>query len=274
MRKIKRIVSLFTMSAFMIAIVGSFAGCKLVYSKRALKRTITKSLEEKYDEEFVCDDVWQNRGSSFYGVCSPKENHDIRFEALFTDDGDIAFEGYYAACVSEQIEEDVQKQLETVFEDFYLHAYMTVPLWSFEGDDIYAQRVRDQSFDIEDYVESENVKRETGTNLTAIILVNDEKNVKWSFEEEYDMLSEIFSEVDNLSVKTRVILKFLPDENYSECIDYLEIRVSPNTSFERELNDYSVKASDRYSNINFEYEGETYVTLFKEDYVNQRKGVD
>ncbi|MGN1404238.1 MAG: hypothetical protein ACI4XB_07945 [Ruminococcus sp.] len=87
------------------------------------------------------------------------------------------------------------------------------------------------------------------------------------------MLSEIFSEVDSLGVNTRVILKFLPEENYSECIDYLEICVGPNTSFERELNDFAVKASDRDSDINFEYKGGTYLVLTKEDYVNQRKGV-
>lgn len=273
MRKIKRIVSLFTLSAFMIAMAGSFTGCKLIYSKKALKRTITKALEEKYDEEFFCDDVWQNRESTFYGVCSPKENHDIRFEALFTEEGEIAFEGYYGACVSEQIEEDLQDQLETVFEDFYLHTYMTVPLCSFEDDDIYAQRVREQSFDIEDYVESENEKRGFNPSISIYVLVNNEGGEKWNYEEEYDMLSEIFSKVDNMDVSTIITLKFLPSKKYSECIDYLEICMGSNTSFKRDLNDYAVKASDRYSNISFEYEGETYVTLSKEDYVNQRKGV-
>ena len=274
MRKIKRIVSLFTLSAFMIAMAGSFTGCKLIYSKKALKRTITKALEEKYDEEFFCDDVWQNRESTFYGVCSPKENHDIRFEALFTEEGEIAFEGYYGACVSEQIEEDLQDQLETVFEDFYLHAYMTVPLWSFENDDIPAQRVRDQSFDIDEYVESVHEEREFGPSLSIYVLVNNEKDKKWNYEEEYDMLSEIFSQIDQMDINTIITLKFLPLENYSECIDYLEICVDPNTSFKRELNDFAVKASDRDSDINFEYKGGTYLVLTKEDYVNQRKGVD
>ena len=125
MKKAKKILLVLMSAVLMI----ECCGCGIFISERKLKKVLENALEEKYDEEFECFDVWSNRGDSYWGVCAPEKNHDIRFEALFLSDGkisEITYEGYYAACVAEQIEEDVQNELENVFNDFYLHSYMYI----------------------------------------------------------------------------------------------------------------------------------------------------
>ena len=169
--KIAKKLLLILMSAVMI--IGG-GGCSMFVSESQLKKTLENSLQEKYDEEFSCLDVWSNGGNSYWGVCSPERNHDIRFKSLFLSGGVISFDGYYSACVAEQIEEMVQKRLENVFNDFYLHSYMTVSLNSFEADDIYAEYVKNEQFDIDKYVNSANEKWSNGASITLIVLVKSE----------------------------------------------------------------------------------------------------
>ena len=100
--KVKKLISFIIMAVVFMSTI-SLSGCGF-HSENQLKQTLENALEDKYDEEFVCLDVWGNGGSSYWGVCAPEKNHDIRFEALFGADGHIAEEGYYAACVAEKIE--------------------------------------------------------------------------------------------------------------------------------------------------------------------------
>lgn len=239
--KVKKLISFIIMAVVFMSTIN-LSGCGF-YSENQLKQTLENALEAKYDEEFVCLDVWGNGGSSYWGVCAPEKNHDIRFEALFGADGDIANEGYYAACVAEKIEEDVQKELENVFNDFYLHSYMTVPLKSREVDDIYAENVRNESFDIDEYVSYVKEKREGRTSISLIILVNSEKPNMLSFEEEYQTMSDFCKNIKDHDIYPRVYLKFMPEDKYSECIEYLENCANTNSTFDDMVRDYPVKVS-------------------------------
>ncbi|MCM1227441.1 MAG: hypothetical protein NC320_08460 [Clostridium sp.] len=270
MKTAKRLL-LILISAVMM--IGG-CGCGMFVSESQLRQTLENALQEKYNEEFSCLDVWSNGGSSYWGVCAPEKNHDIRFEVLFYDDGGILEEGYYAACVAEKIEENVQEELEYVFNDFYLHSYMPVPLYSRENDDIYAGNVRNESLDIAEYVEmaNEKWKNETPT-ISLMICVNSSKTNKRSFEEEYDMLSNIILNINKLGMRTFIYLKFIPEKEYFNCIEYLEIRANTDSTFDNMVKDYSVKISNVKLNVHFECEETEYELLTKEEYIKQRKEV-
>lgn len=270
--KVKKLISFIIMAVVFMSTIN-LSGCGF-HSENQLKQTLENALEAKYDEKFVCLDVWGNGGSSYWGVCAPEKNHDIRFEALFGADGHIAEEGYYAACVAEKIEEDVQKELENVFNDFYLHSCMTVPLYSRENDDVYAENVRNELFDIDEYLNLSNEKWKETPSMSFYLCVNTSRSDKLSFEKEYDMLSNIFPKFDNMGIGTIVYLKFMPEKKYLECIEYLETCAYAYSTFEDMVRDYPVKVSDVNLNISFEGEDATYVLMTKEEYINQRKEVN
>lgn len=269
--KLAKKILLILMSAIMM--IGG-GGCSMLVSESQLKQILENSLQEKYDEEFVCLDVWLNGGSSYWGVCAPKKNHDIRFTALFLTGGKITYEGYYAACVAEKIEEDVQKKLENVFNDFYLHSCMTVPLKSREANDIYAENVRNKSFDIDEYINLTNEKWKEAPSISFYLCVNASVLDKLNFEKEYDMLSDIFLKVDKMGMRTIVYLKFMPEKQYLECIEYLEKCDYAYSTFDDMVKEYPIKVSDVNLNISFESENESYVLITKEQYINQRKEVN
>ena len=263
---------LITMMGVVIIAILNFVGCNY-NSEKKLKEIITSALEEKYDEAFVCFDVWANGGSSYWGICAPEKNQDIRFTSLFNSNGNIVEEGYYASCVAEQIEEDVQSKLENVFNDFYLHSYMTVPLYSYENDDIYSENVRNELFDIDEYVSYVKEKRECRTSITLIMLVNREKPDVLNFAQEYKALSDLCENIKKHNINPRVYLKFMPKDKYSECIEYLEIKDSTSSYFDDMVRDYPIKASDMSLDICFEFEGDTPITITQEEYIKQRKEV-
>ena len=267
--KVKKLISFIIMAVIFMSTIN-LSGCGF-YSENQLKQTLENALEDKYDEEFVCLDVWGNGGSSYWGVCAPEKNHNIKFKSLFLTGGKITYEEYYAACVAEQIEEDVQKRLENVFNDFYLHSYMTVPLKSREVDDIYAENVRNKLFDIDEYVNLANEKWQLRTSISIIILVNNVEPGKISFEEEYNTLSKIFEQINEYGINTIVYLKFIPKEEYSECIRYLETCASTNSTFDDMVRDYNIKVSPYDTNIDFEFEGNTPITITQEEYIKQRR---
>ena len=263
------IISIIISCVIIIVTLLSLKSCG-IYPEWVVKHAVEKSLEEKYGEEFYCYDVW----GGGKGVCSPKKNRDIRFEVLFHTGGEIVEEGYYAACVAEQIEEDVQKELENVFNDFYLHSCMTVPLKSREVDDIYAENVRNESFDIDEYVSLVKEKREGRTSISLIILVNSEKPNMLSFEEEYQTMSDFCRNIKDHDINPRVYLKFMPEDKYSECIEYLENCANTNSTFDDMVRDYPVKVSEFSLGIRFEFEGDTNTTITHEEYIKQRKEVN
>ena len=260
------IISIIISCVIIIVTLLSLKSCG-IYPEWVVKHAIEKSLEEKYGEEFYCYDVW----GGGKGVCSPKKNRDIRFEVLFHTGGEIVEEGYYAACVAEQIEEDVQKELENVFNDFYLHSYMNVPLYSFNETDIYAENVRNESFDLDEYVNLANEKWQWRTSISIIILVNSVEPGKISFEEEYNTLSKIFEQINEYGINTIVYLKFVPDSVYTKCIEYLGSRANAKSYFDDLVRDYNIKPSNMTTNIDFEFEGNTPITITLEEYIKQRR---
>ena len=255
-----------------LVIIAECGGCNIFVSEIGLKHTLENALEEKYDEEFECLDVWANGGVSYWGICSPKKNKDIRFKVLFWDDGNILEEGYYDSCVSEKIEKTLKNELNNIFDNFYLHSYFPVPLNSSKTYSYLVERVKEHLFDIEEYVNIADAKwPNSGASISLIICVNSSSPNKLSFEKEYDMLSSIIQKLNNVGIRTYTYLKILPEERYLECIEYLEKKASINSQFDDMVRDYPVCASQTKLNIHFECEGILDELLTKEEYINQRK---
>ena len=261
------IISIIISLSIIALTLYSFKGCG-IYPEWYLKHIVENSLEEKYGEEFYCYDVWGDGK----GVCSPEKNHDIRFEVSFHADGKIVEEGYYAACVAEQIEEDVQKELENVFNDFYLHSYMTFPLYSTNETDIYAENVRNESFDIDEYISLANEKWKDPPCISFVLCINAASAYKLSIEEEYDRLYNIFTHIEELGINTIPYIKFLPENVYLQCIDYFKTRQGKNSTYDDMVREYPIK------NLNtttiFVYFQECELKLTKEEYIKQRKEVN
>ncbi len=261
------IISIIISCVIIIVTLLSLKSCG-IYPEWVVKHAVEKSLEEKYGEEFYCYDVW----GGGKGVCSPKKNRDIRFEVLFHTGGEIVEEGYYAACVAEQIEEDVQKELENVFNDFYLHSCMTVPLKSREVDDIYAENVRNELFDIDEYLNLSNEKWKETPSMSFYLCINSSSEEKLSLEEEYDNLYDIFTQIEKSGIGTILYVKFLPENVYLQCIDYLETREYPYSTFDDMVRDYPVKISNTTTLFVSFQDGK--LKLTKDEYINQRKEVN
>ena len=77
-----------------------------------------------------------------------------------------------------------------------------------------------------------------------------------------------------MGIRAITYLKFLPQNVYSNCVEYLETRANTNSTFDDMVRDYPVKVSDVNLNISFEGEDATYVLITKEEYINQRKEVN
>lgn len=63
--KVKKLISFIIMAVVFMSTIN-LSGCGF-YSENQLKQTLENALEAKYDEEFVCLDVWGNGGSSYWG---------------------------------------------------------------------------------------------------------------------------------------------------------------------------------------------------------------
>ena len=238
-----------------------------------LKKTITIALEEKYGEEFICHDIRNNGGNSYFGICSPINNQDIKFETLFFSGGTIKYDEYYSSCVAEKIEDIVDAQLKDIFEDYYLHSYLTLPLKSYESDDTCAENIRNKLIDIETYVNMANKKSGYAPVIMFYLCVNSSEPSKLSFEEEYDILFNIFTKVDELGINSSIVLKFVPEETYKDCTKYLEKCVYVSDTFHLMVEDYPIHNFNLPSLepfISFD-EDEEKTTLTKKDYISQRK---
>lgn len=136
------------------------------------------------------------------------------------------------------------------------------------------ENVRNESFDIDEYVSLVKEKREGRTSISLIILVNSEKPNKLSFEREYQIMSDFCRNIKDHDINPRVYLKFMPKDKYSECIEYLENCANTNSTFDDMVRDFPVKVSDVDLNISFEGEDATYVLITQEEYIKQRKEVN
>ncbi len=252
----------------------SFVGCN-ISTENELRKVVVASLEEKYGEEFICRDVKANGGASYFAVCSPTNNQGIKFTTLFLTGGTITYDGYYSSCVAEKIEETVNVQLRGIFSEYYLHSYMTSPLRSRESDDIYVENVKRGALDPETYIDlSKNVHDDETPTIVFYLCVNTSGQGKLSFEEEYDALSDIFSEVDTLGMNSSMDLKFVPEEKYADCVEYLEGSDVVYDTLRSTLEQYAINNPNMPSGFFSFAEGKGKLTLTKEEYINQRKALN
>lgn len=256
----------------------ALSGCSIIAEQNE-KSLIEDALKERYGEEFVCMKTWNNAADgyyshSFHGLCYPQNNESIKFEILFGEESGILYEGYYAAAIAEQIENNVEKALGNVFSNFYLHTNMTLPLYCFQNTDDSIENVKNDELSVNEYIKKFSEKYDYNPMITLVLCVDLSKKAKLSYKQEYKELSNIFSEIDKLGISTDVYLNFLPSNKYTECIEYLNNTANIDDYFESITKDYSVRShNENYQNINFDYKGDTYVTITLEDYIRQREAM-
>ena len=119
--KVKKLISFIIMAVIFMSTI-SLSGCGF-YSENQLKQTLENALEAKYDEEFVCLDVWANGGSSYFGVCYPKDNRELLFETLFSSNGTISYDKYSSMIVSKELANKLYDQLSGIFQEYYIYCY-------------------------------------------------------------------------------------------------------------------------------------------------------
>ena len=142
--KIAKKLLLILMSAVMM--IGG-GGCSMLVSESQLKKTLENSLKEKYGEEFVCLDVWSNGGSSYWGVCCPKDNRELLFETLFSNDGHISYDKYSSTIVSKELANKLYDQLNGIFQEYYVYCYN----FGIADDLDTAKKIKDDVFFLEDF---------------------------------------------------------------------------------------------------------------------------
>jgi hypothetical protein len=58
---------------------------------------------------------------------------------------------------------------------------------------------------------------------------------------------------------------------YTKCIEYLGSRANAKSYFDDLVRDYNIKPSNMTTNIDFEFEGNTPITITLEEYIKQRR---
>ena len=140
------------MMGVMVISTGNLTGCGK--SEKQLKEILATALEEKYEEEFVCLDVWGNGGDSYYGVCYPKGNNKLLFETIFYSNGSLLRDGYAARMVSEEFSEKLDNLMDKDFKKYFIYCYNNGNMY----DDMTSQKIKNDEFTLDYYFEEHNKK--------------------------------------------------------------------------------------------------------------------
>lgn len=94
----------------------SLTGCNewknYFHTEASLSRVAEKSLEEKYNEEFIIHDVWDKSQGTFFAVCSPKADEEIVFELVAWKDGSgLCHDEYEQAILANYIGEEIKAKV-------------------------------------------------------------------------------------------------------------------------------------------------------------------
>ena len=103
-----------------------------VYTETELKKVAEKSLQKKYDEEFVIHDVWSKNQEVFFADCSPKDNPEIVFRAdVYKNGKGVEADSYKKTILAREI----NRILKPYFQDVFGRCYTRVLLgMSYQGE--------------------------------------------------------------------------------------------------------------------------------------------
>ena len=149
---------------------------------------------------------------------------------------------------------------------------MTVPLYSRENDDVYAENVRNELFDIDKYVNLANEKWKDPPCISFALCINSSSENKLSFDEEYENLYKIFTQIEKSGIGTIPYIRFLPKNVYSQCTDYFEAGGVIKSTFKDMVRNYPIQISNTTTLFVSFQDGK--LKLTKDEYIKQRKEVN
>ena len=230
--KVKKLISFIIMAViFMLTI--SLSGCGF-YSENQLKQTLENALEAKYDEEFVCLDVWANGGSSYFGVCYPKDNRELLFETLFSSNGTISYDKYSSMIVSKELANKLYDQLSGIFQEYYIYCYN----FGIADDSATAAKITEGTFSLEEFLKYMKTQSDSSLPISFRVCINTDSGIQATYEEEYERLNQAMDYIKqlgniyNVNFELTYFLYFLPSEVYQKSVDFFCENAYPHTNFE------------------------------------------
>lgn len=271
MKSLRSFFAIIMMGVMVISTV-SLGGCGK--SEEKLKEIIETTLEEKYDEEFVCLDVWVNGGDSYYGVCYPKNNQELLFECLFYTNGDLISDGYASRVISERFSKKLHDLIGDSFNECFVYCYNNGDMF----DDMTVQKIKDDEFTLDYYFKKRlETTNDNKITLNYTICFNTSAANKLTYEDEYDLILKSLkqikqnSDVYGAELSFRMNLCFVPENIYNKCVDYFKENAQIKSSFQDMIEGYPERKYKRL--IKFDIGIDIY-KLTKDEYVKLRKEVN
>ncbi|MCI8777478.1 MAG: hypothetical protein HFK00_08855 [Oscillospiraceae bacterium] len=230
--RLRKMAAIIIMGVLLITTLG-LTGCGF-QTKRNLKKVLEKALQGRYNEEFVCLNVWANGGPSYFGVCYPKNNRDLLFEILFIDDGEISYDEYASMLASKELSKELYNQLSEVFQECYIYCYN----YKVINDTVTAEKINSGEFNLDYFFETMHEQSDDDLSLYYRICINKESGISATYEEEYKSLNKATQEImkigENHGVKLNLTfwLYFLPSDVYKDGIEYFNNHARARSEFE------------------------------------------
>lgn len=230
--RLRKMAAIIIMGVLLITTLG-LTGCGF-QTKRNLKKVLEKALQERYNEEFVCLNVWANGGPSYFGVCYPKSNRDLLFETLFIDDGEIAYDKYPSTIASKEMSEMLFNQLSEVYQECYINCYN----FGVANDIKDVEKVNSGEFNLDYFFETMHEQSDSDLPISFKICINKKAGINATYEEEYERLNKSVQEIMKrgeiygVKLDLTIWLYFLPSDVYKDGIEYFENHSRASSAFE------------------------------------------
>ncbi len=174
----------FAMLAVMLLTIIScmlMTGCgswkNYIHTESSLKRTAETAMKDKYEEEFVIHNVRTATQTTFYAICSPKNDEEVVFEAQIYKDGRGVFEDEYVqGIVAKQVSEKLADDLKEISKEYVIKPHV-----------FYEECVFDNlgEVTIESYI------TQVGhLHCYYVILINEEQINEVDYRREYNILKK------------------------------------------------------------------------------------
>lgn len=163
-----------------IVLTGCNEWMNYIHTDAGLMRRGRRLLREKYDEEFVIYDVWNEGQKSFFAVCSPKNNPEVVFEAKIRKDGSKIWRDEYVQGI---VGVEIKKKLLPEIQEISDSCVVRPMLFYHEGEFENVQTVT-----IEEYKETIGE-----IDCYYVIMINKEQLKTNNYEEEYEIFKNISS---------------------------------------------------------------------------------
>jgi len=271
----RRLKTFMMIGVILLSGLLNLTGCSKRYSEKELKEIVQVALENKYQEEFICLDVWSSGGEGFQSVCYPKSNRDLLFETICLKDGNLVRDGYAASIVSKEFSEKFDNEVGSSLGTHFTYCNNAGNMY----DDVTAEKISNGEFTL-DYFFSTRLETHNNNELELYytICFDTSGAGQLSFGDEYD---EIINALENIKenanteygieLSYRMNLYFVPKDIYDDCIDYFEKNAEIRSVFQDMIEGYPVRKFNRL--IKFDV-GLNIFPITKDEYINQREEVN